>query len=199
MKRPIILRPDPPGIEVPARFKPLSCEQIARVFASDISLGSDPVLTTRAAEVRCPVRDCPGRGGWVVEHILGSLGIHHDDSWPNLFYVAPRGYTLGRDITFAPTERMKKQLRRGFNEAAGRRPTRRHEDVLAAPLPRSGMTAETWGFATGGWLVQCPSCRVSRLLRVTIEAAVAHLSKERCGMLDSRPTARESELLVKEP
>jgi hypothetical protein len=109
------------------------------------------------------------------------------EQYPIFLYVAPRGYKLDLDKSgaFVPSERMKEQQQRGFRETAGRRPNRAGGDTLVAPLLRSDMPAETWAFGTGGWLVRCPCCRAPRFLRVTEEAAEAHLPKKRCGMVRS--------------
>jgi hypothetical protein len=185
-------RPEPPAIENPARLRALSCERITSLFRSGLSfgpdlgpddvIGPDPVTTARAVEVRCPIRDCPGHGGWVIEQLIGDPMIVQ---YPILLYVAPRGYKLGKSGAFVPTERMKEQRQRGFRETAGRRPNRAGGDSLAAPLLRSEMPAEAWAFGSDGWLVRCPCCRAPRFLRVTEEGASAHLPKERCGMVGS--------------
>jgi hypothetical protein len=160
-------------------------------FDPSDDIGPEPVTTTRALEVRCSAPDCPGRGGWVIENIIGDLTIDYIGHWPILLYVAPRGYKFRRGA-FVPTERMKEQRRRGyvarrgyeFAETAGRNSNRGALDVMASELHSRGMPAEAvyleW---RDGFLVRCSSCTAPRFLRVTAEAATAHLPKERCGMV----------------
>jgi hypothetical protein len=200
----------PPIIEVPARFKPLGCDQIGTLFRSGLSFGppvgiiedldryneyyglDTPVMTTRAVEVRCSVRDCPGRGGWVIEQLFGSPRV---SQWSDLIYLTPRGYKLGHNLggvgVFVPTERMKEQRRRGFhqqrgfNERTGRRPTPDAVDSLAHPLRGSEMPAEGYVILDAGFLIRCSSCPAPRFIRVTADDAATHLANERCSMLQS--------------
>jgi hypothetical protein len=181
---------EPPNVEVLARFKQLSCEQVASLVRAGLSLGpalgpdaeilAEPVTTTRAAQVRCPIRDCPGHAGWVIEQLIGDPKIMQ---YPFLLYVAPRGYKLDEAGVFVPTERMKEQRRRGYKQTVGRKRNSAERDVLAEAMTDSGMPAETWAFGASGWLARCPNCRAPRYLRITEEVASKELAKERCGIV----------------
>ena len=180
----------------PAKFAAVWRE----AFAEELAFDTDgfvellPVTTTRALEVRCSMRDCPGQAGWVIERAIADAAIGQITGWPKLLYLMPRGYRLD-DGVIVPTARMKEQRRRGyvadrgytFAETAGRRENQYAFDHLAVPFHPREMPADALDLSAGddGFLVRCPACKAPRFLRVTAEAATARFPAERCGVYNS--------------
>jgi hypothetical protein len=178
-----------PRIEVPARMRRLSRDELARVFRQDMTAQVNAhdretpaagmlasVTITAAVALRCTAGDCHGLAGYMVHQTVDN---GYGDFIRTQQYVAPASYVEREPGVYAPSNRARQRAKRGQDPRIARHKQDRRAVVASEPSP--WFSQQVMHDIPGDGreiVVRCPDCKAAnRWIRVDVAAALRCLDE----------------------